>query len=54
MANLIYFIQRYVGKIDVAQDLAQDVFVYILLNPNEYNSEYSLKTYAMVNKKNVQ
>lgn len=45
MENLIYFIQRYVGKLDVAQDLAQDVFVYILLNPNKYNSDYSLKTY---------
>ncbi len=45
MENLTYFLQRYVGKIDVAQDLAQDVFVYILLNPNKYDFGYSLKTY---------
>lgn len=43
--NLVYFIQRYVGSIDVAEDIAQDVFVYILMNKEKYNFKYSLKTY---------
>ncbi|MCI8655063.1 MAG: RNA polymerase sigma factor [Clostridia bacterium] len=42
---IIYFIQRYVKSIDIAEDLAQDVFVYILINKRSYKFEYSLKTY---------
>lgn len=43
--SIIYFIQRYVKSIDIAEDLAQDVFVYILVNKRSYKFEYSLKTY---------
>ena len=43
--NIIYFIQRYVKSIDIAEDLAQDVFVYMLINKKSYKFEYSLKTY---------
>lgn len=43
--NLTYFILRYTQNIDSAEDLAQDVFIYILTNKNYYNSKYSLKTY---------
>ncbi len=43
--NLIYFITKYVKNIDIAEDLSQDVFVYILMNKNKYNPQYSLKTY---------
>ena len=43
--SIIYFIQRYVKSIDIAEDLAQDVFVYILANKKNYKFEYSLKTY---------
>lgn len=42
---MIYFIQKYVRNIDIAEDLAQDVFVYILTNKKNYKFEYSLKTY---------
>lgn len=42
---IIYFIQRYVKSIDIAEDLSQDVFVYILINKKNYKFEYSLKTY---------
>lgn len=42
---IIYFIQRYVKNIDIAEDLAQDVFVYILIHKKNYKFEYSLKTY---------
>lgn len=43
--SIIYFIQRYVKSIDIAEDLAQDVFVYMLINKRSYKFEYSLKTY---------
>ena len=43
--NLIYFIQRIVKSFDVAEDIAQDVFVYILINKKEYDFKYTLKTY---------
>lgn len=42
---IIYFIQRYVKSVDIAEDLAQDVFVYILIHKENYKFEYSLKTY---------
>lgn len=45
MEKIIYFIYRFVKRIDVAEDLAQDVFVYILMNKEKYDSKYSLKTY---------
>lgn len=43
--TLILFILRYVKNIEVAEDLAQDTFVYILVNKKEYDFKYSLKTY---------
>lgn len=43
--SLIYFIQGYVKNIDIAEDLMQDTFVYVLANKNEYDFKYSLKTY---------
>ena len=43
--SLIYFIQRYVKVIEIAEDLAQDVFVYLLINKTKYNFDFSLKTY---------
>lgn len=43
--SVIYFINKFVKNIDVAEDLAQDVFVYILINKKEYDFKYSLKTY---------
>lgn len=43
--NLIYFITRYVKSIEIAEDIFQDIIVYILENKNYYNFEYSFKTY---------
>ncbi len=46
---LISFIIRYVGSIEVAEDLAQDTFVYILMHRDEYNSKVtSLKSYLFL------
>lgn len=43
--RLIYFLQSYLKNIDVAEDIAQDVFVYILINRTNYDFKYSFKTY---------
>ena len=45
MEKLVYFINSFVNNIDAAEDLAQDVFVYILINKKQYDFKYSLKTY---------
>lgn len=42
---LISFIMKYVKNIEAAEDLAQDTFVYILINKKEYDFKYTLKTY---------
>lgn len=43
--NLLYFITRYVKSLDVAEDVFQDVILYILENKEKYDSNYSFKTY---------
>lgn len=43
--HLINFIIKYVKNYEVAEDLAQDTFVYILINKKEYDFKYSLKSY---------
>ena len=37
MEKIIYFIYKFVKSMDVAEDLAQDVFVYILMNKEKYD-----------------
>lgn len=44
-SNLIYFITRYVKNLEVAEDIFQDVILYVLENKEKYNSKYSFKTY---------
>ena len=43
--KLIYFIYQYVNNIDIAEDISQDTFVYILINKTEFEFKYPLKTY---------
>lgn len=43
--NLLYFILKFVKKYDIAEDIFNDVIVYILSKPEYYNFEYSFKTY---------
>lgn len=43
--GLIQFIARYIGDLYQAEDLAQDVFVEILLHPERYRRDTSFKTY---------
>ena len=42
---LINFILGYVHNYDIAEDLAQDTFLYLLINKPNYDFQYSLKTY---------
>ena len=46
--KLIYFIYRYVKSIDIAEDLAQDVFLYLLIHKEKYDFNYALKTYIFM------
>ncbi|MBR4087219.1 MAG: RNA polymerase sigma factor [Clostridia bacterium] len=43
--HLIGFIQSYVRNLEVAEDLAQDVFVNLLIKRKKYDFKYSMKTY---------
>lgn len=43
--NLLYFIMRYIKSKEAAEDILQDVIVYILEKKENYNFEYSFKTY---------
>ena len=45
MNKIVFFIYGYVKKIDTAEDLAQDVFVYLLVNKDKFRFKCSLKTY---------
>ena len=42
---MIYFITRYVKNIEIAEDIFQEVMLYILENKEKYDNNYSLKTY---------
>ena len=44
--KLIFFINRYVHNISVAQELSEDVFVELLIHKRRYNFKTSLKTYV--------
>ena len=43
--SLTTFIMKFVRNIEVAEDLTQDTFLYMLINKKEYDFRYSLKTY---------
>lgn len=43
--HIIYFISTYTKNTQIAEDISQDVFVYLLLNKEQYDFKYSFKTY---------
>ncbi len=45
---LIFFISRYVHDTSAAEDIAIDVFMYILVHPKRFNFKTSLKTYLFM------
>lgn len=46
--QIIFFISGYTKDISIAEDISQDVFVYILLNKEKYDFQYSFKTYIFM------
>lgn len=43
-----FFIQRYVSDICAAEDIAADVYMQLVVNPQKFNFKSSLKTYLFV------
>ena len=43
--GLIFFLYRYVGDLHAAEDLAEDVFVEVLLHPKRFRFQCALKTW---------
>lgn len=43
--QLISFIFNYCKNYEIAEDLAQDTFLYVIINKKEYDFKYSMKTY---------
>lgn len=43
--DLIYFIYKYVRDFHLAEDISQEVFVYLLQHKENYDFKYSLKSY---------
>ena len=50
--NLIYFVQRYVKDIYIAEDIAQDAFVYIYLYKDKFDFKFNMKTFIYTIAKN--
>lgn len=46
--NVTYFISRYVKDLDAAEDIFQDVVLYLLENRFSYDSKYSFKSYLYI------
>lgn len=44
-SNLLYFILGYVKSLEVAEDIFQEIALYIFANKDLYNFKYSFKTY---------
>ncbi len=43
--QVISFIYKYCRNYEIAEDLAQDTFLYVIINKKEYDFKYSMKTY---------
>ena len=43
--SLIFFLYRFTGDLNAAEDLAEDVFVEVLLHPGRYRFQCALKTW---------
>lgn len=46
--SLLFFINRYVHNLTVAEDLAEDSFLELLIHKHRYNFHTSLKTYLFI------
>lgn len=46
--HLVFFIARYVTDLAAAEDIAMDVFAWLIVHKNRYNFSVSLKTYLFM------
>lgn len=46
--HLVFFIQRYVNDLAAAEDIAMDVFAWLIVHKTRYNFSVSLKTYLFM------
>ncbi len=46
--SLVFFVDRYVHDIYAAEDIAMEVFAYLVVYPKRYNFKTSLKTYLFM------
>jgi RNA polymerase sigma factor (sigma-70 family) len=46
--NLVYFIMQYIKNYHVSEDIAQEVFAYIYVNPDAYKDTYEFKTFLFL------
>ena len=46
--HLVFFLQRYVSDVATAEDIAMDVFAWVVANKKRYNFSVSLKTYLFM------
>lgn len=43
--QLVFFVMKYVKNMEVAEDIVQDSFVYMIINKINYDFKYSFRTY---------
>jgi len=48
LERIIYFIAGFTKSYDIAEDLAQDTFMYLLVNKEKYDFSYNFKTYLFL------
>lgn len=46
--DIIFYIYKFVNRLEIAEELAQDTFVYLFINKEKYNPKYSLKSYLLL------
>ncbi len=46
--GLVYFIMHYVNNYHIAEEIAQEVFAYIYVNPDRYQMVYEFKTFLFM------
>ena len=44
-SGLIFFVNRFIGNIDIAEEIADDAFLELIIHPKRYNFKSPLKTY---------
>lgn len=46
--NLVYFLMQYLKNYHNSEDIAQEVFAFIYINPEKYSPDYEFKTYLFM------